>query len=224
MQVGAGLGAAAFALAVTFGAAAVQAGWGPVAPIVASLVVFSGSAQFALLIALAGGGGLVPAVASSSLVLARFVPMAVALAPSLRGGVLRRVLTGQAVVDGSWVAAHLGGGRFDPIRLLGASIPQWPAWVAGTALGVWLAPEPELIETLALDVVFPAFFLVLLIDELRSSHRARAAAVLGGGLAGALVALVPTGVAIIGAAPAALIGLIRPRPDDRPDARPQDPG
>ncbi|UPZ27149.1 AzlC family ABC transporter permease [Streptomyces sp. LRE541] len=207
VKVGTGLAAAAFVLAVTFGAFARSEGWGILAPVVCSLVVFSGSAQFALATALAGGGGVPTAIAAAALINGRFVPMGVAVARDLRGGRFRRALEGQAVVDGSWVAAHLGGGRFDRYKLFGATAVQWPAWVAGTALGVVVAPPESLVESLGLDVVFPAFFLLLLMDELRGSRAARTAAALGACLAAALVIWVPAGLALLGASAAALLGL-----------------
>src|SRR2546423_4236994 len=61
VRVGSGLAAAAFIMAVTFGATVRAQGWGLLAPVICSLVVFSGSAQFTLATALAGGGGPVPA-------------------------------------------------------------------------------------------------------------------------------------------------------------------
>jgi 4-azaleucine resistance transporter AzlC len=211
VRVGLGLALASFVLAVTFGALARSAGWGVVAPIVCSLVVFSGSAQFALVTAMSGGGGVAAAVAAAGLINGRFVPMGIAVSGDLRGGRLRRAFEGQAVVDGSWVAAHRGGGRFDRQLLFGATAVQWPAWVAGTALGVVLAPPDGLVRTLGLDVVFPAFFLVLLLDELRSGSRARAAAGLGATVAGGLVLLLPPGLALLGSSAAALLGLGTPR-------------
>ncbi|MDQ1034183.1 4-azaleucine resistance transporter AzlC [Streptomyces sp. V3I8] len=207
VKVGAGLAVAGFVLAVTFGAFARSEGWGILAPIVCSLVVFSGSAQFALATALAGGGGMATAVAAAALINGRFVPMGVAVAKDLRGGRIRRALEGQAVVDGSWVAAHLGGGRFDRYKLFGATAVQWPAWVAGTVLGVVAAPPESLVRTLGLDVVFPAFFLLLLLDELRGSRAARAAAALGACVAAVLVFRAPAGLALLGASAAALVGI-----------------
>lgn len=208
-RVGVGLAAAAFALAVTFGATARQEGWGTLLPIVCSIVVFSGSAQFALVTALSGGGGLLPAAASAALVNARFLPMGVAVAPGLRVGPLRRALFGQAIVDGSWVAAHVGGDRFDTHRMVGATLPQWPAWIGGTVLGVLVAPPTDVVESFGLDVVFPAFFVVLLLEELRGSASARWVAGLGAALAGGLIAVLPAGLALLCATPAALLGLLR---------------
>ena len=202
-----GTALAAFVLAVTFGALARSQGWGVLAPIVCSLIVFSASAQFTLATALAGGAGISTAVAAAALISGRFIPMGVAVAGDLRGGRVRRALEGQAVVDSSWAAAHRGGGRFDRYKLFGATIVQWPAWVGGTVLGVVLAPPESLVETLGLDVVFPGFFLLLLLDELRGSRSARAAAGLGAVAAAGLAFLAPTGLALLGASTAALLGL-----------------
>jgi predicted branched-subunit amino acid permease len=209
VRVGVGLAAGSFLLAITFGAMARAQGWGLLAPIICSGIVFSGSAQFALATALTGGG-VGPAVAAAVLINGRFLPMGLAVAPSLRGGRLRRALEGQSVVDGSWVAAHVGDGRFDRERLIGATIVQWPAWVAGTALGGFFAPPPHVLQSLGLDVVFPAFFLVLLVDELRGSGRARLAATIAATVAAGLVLVVPVGAALVGSTVGALVGLRRP--------------
>ena len=55
---------------------------GPVAPIVMSVVLFAGAAQFGALAVLATGGGALPAIAAGILLNARFLPMGIALAPS----------------------------------------------------------------------------------------------------------------------------------------------
>src|SRR5205823_2837655 len=85
LRLGSGFGAAVFVMAVTFGAVARSHGWGVLAPVVCSMVVFSGSAQFALLAALNGGATLIPAVLAVVLISARFLPMGIAAGPSLRG-------------------------------------------------------------------------------------------------------------------------------------------
>jgi predicted branched-subunit amino acid permease len=60
---------------------------------------------------------------------------------------------------------------------------------------------------LGLDVAFPAFFVILLIDEVRRSGRAIAAALLGGVIAVGLLFVTTPGYALLGAAAATLIGL-----------------
>ncbi|MGH2994417.1 MAG: AzlC family ABC transporter permease [Solirubrobacterales bacterium] len=198
---------AALLVGISFGVLA-EPVMGTVAPIVMSVVVFAGSAQFAATAVLAAGGGAVAAIVAGILLNARYVAMGIALAPSLRGRALRRAAHGQAMIDASWAMASLGGGRFDPSFMVGATLPSYPAWVAGTALGVFggeLIGDPE---TLGLDAMFPAFFLALLAGgELRSGRRAIAAACIGATIALILVPVAPPGVPVIAASLAALLGL-----------------
>lgn len=206
LRLGVSLAAGSFLLAIGFGALARSSGWSAATAISASAVIFSGSAQYVLAAVLASGG-MAPALIAAALINARFIPMALSVAPALRGGRLRRALEAQAVVDASWAAAHLGGGRFDRERLIGATLPQWPAWVAGTAIGAIAAPSAGLVSSLGLDVVFPAFFALLLIDELRSSRRACVVAVASTGLAALGSLVMPAGLVILASSPAALLGV-----------------
>ena len=196
-------------LGISFGVLARSLGWGTVAPVVMSILVFSGSAQFAVAAILDEGGGALAALLAAVLVNARFGPMGVALGPALKGGALRRALEGQAMVDASWAIASRGEGRFDRELLIGATVPQFAAWVGGTAVGAFGGRALGQLERLGLDVVFPAFFLALLAEELRGSTRAVAAAILAAGVALALVPFSPPGIPVIAASAAALIGLRR---------------
>ena len=123
-------------MGISFGILAYTSGWGMVAPIVFSVVAFSGTAQFAVVSVLGGGGGMVAAIVAAVLLNARFLPMGIAVAPFLKGGSLRRALEGQAVVDASWAMASRGGGRFDREFMIGATIPQLTLWIVGTIVGV----------------------------------------------------------------------------------------
>jgi predicted branched-subunit amino acid permease len=194
-------------LGITFGATALAIGWPPAAPIVASLVIFSGSAQFALLTVLAGGGGLATAVGSAALFNARFVPMGIALAPSLHGGRVRRAVEGLTNVDGSWVIAHEGEGRFDRHKLFGATVTQFVAWLGGTVVGVVAAPPQSVFHDFGLDVIYPAFFLVLLLEELREGGGSWRVALASAALAAALLWVVSPGVTLLLCAAVALTGL-----------------
>jgi predicted branched-subunit amino acid permease len=198
---------AAGVLAVSFGVVA-EPVIGTTATLVMSAFVFAGSAQFGSVAVLAGGGGIAAAVIAGVLLNARYLTMGIALAPSLWGGWLRRTGYGEAMIDASWAMANRGGGRFDPDFLVGATLPCYPAWIGGTAIGVFagdLIGDPA---TYGLDALFPAFFLALLLGgELQGNRLAVIVAALGATVALVLTPIAPAGVPVIAASAAALLGL-----------------
>ncbi len=197
-----------FVLAASFGVLARQAGFSALQAIVTGAVVFAGSAQFAALAVLTGGGTAAAAISAGTLMNGRFLAMGTALAPSLPGGPVSRALQGQLVVDSSWALANRGDGTFDRWLLFGTTLPQYVAWTLGTVAGAFSGDLLGDTERLGLDAVFPAFFVGILITELRAP-RARVVALAGAVLALALVPFTPPGVPILVAAVAALLGLRR---------------
>ncbi len=200
--------AAGFLLSLSFGVLAREAGFSAAQAMVTSAIVFAGSAQFAIVSIILGGGGMVPAVAAAGLMNARFLAMGIALAPSLPGGPLKRAAQGQTVVDASWVMANRRDGTFDRWLLFGSTAPQYVTWFCGTAVGALAGDGFFDPERLGLDAIFPAFFFVLLIGELKDPHT-RLVAVVGGAIALALVPFTPAGIPVLAASAAALIGLAR---------------
>lgn len=198
---------AVFLVGISFGVVAREV-MGVVAPIVMSAVVFAGAAQFGATAVLESGGAVASAIVAAILLNARYGPMGMALAPSLSGGALKRAAQGQAMVDASWAMASRGGGRFDRDFMIGATLPQYPAWIAGTALGVVFG---ELIgdpDRFGIDAVFPAFFLALLVTEARRGTAEATTAALGAAVALTVAPLTPPGVPVIAACGVALIGLV----------------
>jgi predicted branched-subunit amino acid permease len=169
-------------------------------------VVFAGSAQFASLAIVGAGGGLASAVAAGALMNSRFLPMGIAIAPSLPGGPFRRAAQGQPVVDASWALASTGDGRFDRFLMFGSTLPQYVTWVTGTAVGALAGDVLPAASTLGLDALFPAFFLSLLLTELRTPQ-GRLVGLAGGLVALVLVPIAPAGAPVLAASLAALLGL-----------------
>ena len=198
------------ALGVTYGVLAKPV-MGSVAPIVMSVVVFSGGAQFASLSVLAAGGGAPAAITAGLLLNLRFLPMGFAVAPALVGTPLARAAQGQALVDASFAIASRGDGRFDREILLGATIPQAIGWIGGTAIGVFAGSVLGDTDTLGLDGIFLAFYLALLVAEV-GDRLALVAAALAALITLALVPVAPPGVPVVAASAAALIGLRHKRP------------
>jgi 4-azaleucine resistance transporter AzlC len=207
LRAGFGFGAAAGVVGLSFGVVA-QPIMGSVAPIVMSVFVFAGSAQFGATAVLAAGGGAATAIATGVMLNARFLAMGIAAAPAFRGGRLRRGLEGQAVVDASWALAIRPEGGFDREKLLGATIPQYPLWVLGTVVGVLLGGAIGDPADYGLDAIFPAFFLALLAPEL-SRPRVPVVVVVAGVIALGFTPLLPPGLPVLLASTAALIGLWR---------------
>lgn len=204
-----------FALGVSFGVLAAPV-LGAVPSVVMSVVVFAGGAQLAALSVIGAGGGAVAAIVAGLLMNARFLPMSFALGPTTRGRPLARAAQGQALVDASFVIANRGDGTFDPVKLIGATIPQAASWTTGTVVGVVagdLIGDPH---AWGLDAVFPAFFLVILVGELRHG-RGRLAAALAAVITLLLVPSAPPGVAVVAASAAALVGLWPERRAGQPD-------
>jgi 4-azaleucine resistance transporter AzlC len=201
------LGAAGLLLGISFGVVA-EPVMGSVAPIVMSAIVFAGAAQFAATAVLADGGSAAAAIVAGILLNLRFIPMGIAIAPSLYGPVASRAAVGQGLVDASWAIASRDGGRYDIPYMLGATLVQYPAWVAGSAIGVLAGDVIGNPEDLGIDAIFPAFFLALLVNELRDGMSA-GAALIGAAMALALTPFVPPGIPVLAACAGAALGLVR---------------
>ena len=208
------------AIGITFGLLA-EPVIGAVPAVVMSAVVWSGTAQFAALSVLGGGAGATMAAGTGLLANARFLPMGFAIAPNLQAPVWRRAVTGALLTDASFAIAHRRRSGFDPPVLEGASPLQYVGWVGGTALGVagsGLVTDPD---RFGLTVLFPVFYLALLLPELHGSQRPTLVAVLAAALTAALIPVAPEGVPVLAGATAALVGLRRPSRDPDRDTEPE---
>lgn len=192
--------------------------------IVMSAMVWSGTAQFAAMSIVSSGGSTALAAGAAVLANARFLPMGFAVAPSMRGGRLRRLATGCLLADASFVIGHREEGRFDVTAIAWAAPLQYLAWNLGTvagALGASAVGDPD---RWGLDVLFPVFYLSLLLPELipRTSGESKPSEATAprpradrplvvAGLAAAvtlvLTPITPPGVPVVAAAVTALIGL-----------------
>lgn len=193
-------------IGISFGIAARSLGWGPVAPVVMSLVVYSGSAQFAATGVLAAGGGIGAAIGAGTLANLRYVPFGLLVARAFSGSAPRRALEGQLMVDASVAMATRGGGVSRGM-LIGSSLPQLAGWVGGTAIGAGVGLGTDA-ATLGIDAIFPAFFLALLAEEVRRPQAGRVAFA-GALIALALTPLVPPGIPVVAAVAAVLLGVRR---------------
>lgn len=182
------LGAPALAMGATFlafGAAVAEAGlpmaWG----LIASAAVYGMAGQLVLLGLAAGpGGAVLPAVVAATAANARFLPMAVAIAPLLgpRRPVWARLLALPFIAITPWAPAMRrlpGLAEADRLRwFLGFAFASWTAGLLATAAGHLLAPALPVALRAALLFTNPLYFALLLAADLgRPGVRA---AVIGG--------------------------------------------
>lgn len=200
--------AVGFLLSMSFGILARDAGFPAEAAIVMSAIVFAGSAQFVAVSILASGGTAAAAIGAAALMNSRFLPMGIALGPSLPGRAAWRAAQGQTVIDASWAMANRGDGTFDRWFLFGSTAPQYVTWLAGTTVGALGGGIFDDTAAFGLDAIYPTFFLALLIAEIRDRTTFAVAAV-GGVVALSLVEVAPAGVPVLAASLVALWGLRR---------------
>ena len=196
---------------LAFGAITVGTGLPLWLPVLLSVVVFAGSAQFLLVGVLAAGGSLVAAVAAGLLVNARLLPLGLAVGDAIGGGRWRTLLGSHLLTDESAAFAllHPRGERRSAVYWL-CGVALFACWNVGVVLGAAIGTIIPDTEALGLDAAFPAILLALVLPALRSSPVRRAAAV------GVVVALLsapflPAGLPVL----LALVGVLAALPRRR---------
>jgi len=192
---------------LSFGVLADAAGMSAVAATAMSATTFAGSAQFAAVSVLDAGGTILAAVLAAVFLNARYVALSITVAGIFPGGRLRRLVESQAIVDESWALSGRSG-RFEWPILVGAGLFLYLLWVGSTALGTVAGGALDDPDALGLDAAFAVLFLALAAPYLRG-RRALQAAVLAGAITLALTPVAPSGVPIVAAASACLLGLRR---------------
>src|SRR5262249_59916606 len=95
------LAVAVGAFAISYGVLAREAGMGSIAPLVASVTTFAGSAQFAVVSVLGAGGGVTAACVAALLLNARYAPIGMSVAKGPDKNWVKRLLEAQLVEDES---------------------------------------------------------------------------------------------------------------------------
>ncbi|MFJ4585355.1 AzlC family ABC transporter permease [Streptomyces echinatus] len=199
---------------VSFGAVSVTGGLPVWVPVLMSLVVYAGSAQFSAVGVLLAGGGPAAAVATGLLLNTRTAAFSLAVAEIIGTGRAGRFLGAHLVTDET-VAFALA--QPDPARQRRAfwisGLGLFAVWNAGVLAGALAGSALGDTARYGLDAAFPAVLVALVLPVLRADAAVRRCALLGAALALAATPAVPAGVPVL----LALAGLLLHR---RPAAAP----
>ncbi|TPQ22090.1 AzlC family ABC transporter permease [Streptomyces sporangiiformans] len=195
---------------LSFGAIAVAGGLPVWVPVVMSLVVYAGSAQFSTVGVLLAGGGPVAAAATGLLLNTRTAAFSLAVADVLGRGRFSRLVGAHLVTDET-VAFALA--QPDPERRRAAywisGLGLYVVWNVCVLVGALAGSAIGDTGTYGLDAAFPAVLVALVLPALREGPSGvRRAAVTGAVVALAVAPFVPAGVPVL----LALAGLLTPMP------------
>ncbi|MET9081542.1 AzlC family ABC transporter permease [Streptomyces sp. NPDC004237] len=183
---------------VSFGAVSVAGGLPVWVPVLMSLVVYAGSAQFSAVGVLLAGGGPLAAAATGLLLNTRTAAFGLAVADLLGPGRATRLLGAHLVTDET-VAFALA--QPDPARRRAAfwisGLGLFAAWNTGVAAGALAGTALGDTARYGLDAAFPAVLVALVLPVLRSAPGVRRAALLGAAIALAVTPAVPAGVPVL---------------------------
>ena len=185
-----GLGLAVGVFGFSFGVLAASAGLSVPQASAMSLLVFTGSAQYAAVTAAAAGAALPAVVLTGLLLNTRCLAFGAALAPVIGARWSHRLLGAQLIIDESTALAMA---EREPARARAAfwltGLAVFGFWNAATVAGALAGSAVGDPRRFGLDAVFPVAFVALLMPMLRRRSTLAAA------LAGAAIALVAVPVA-----------------------------
>jgi 4-azaleucine resistance transporter AzlC len=197
---------------LSFGAITVGSGLPLWLPMLMSVVVFAGAAQFLFVGIVAAGGSPVAAVAAGLLVNARHLPFGFAVADLLSGGRSRRLAGSHVMIDESvaFALSQRGTGR-SRVAFWGCGLALFVCWNLGVLLGAFGGTAITNTDAFGLDAAFPAVLLALVLPSLRD-RATRRPALVGAAVALATSPFLAAGLPVL----LALVGLLalgRRRPE-----------
>ncbi|RZQ65548.1 AzlC family ABC transporter permease [Amycolatopsis suaedae] len=195
---------------LSYGAIAVSSGFDVWVPMLMSVVVFAGAAQFLFIGLVASGGNPFAAVAAGLLVNVRHVPFGFAVGDVLGKGWARKLAGSHLMIDET-VAFALA--QRDPARRRAAywfcGISLFVVWNAGVLAGAFAGTVITDTALFGLDAAFPAVLLALVLPSLKDP-RARNAALAGAAVALLASPFLPAGLPVLLSLAGVLVALRTP--------------
>ncbi|AIJ25136.1 AzlC family ABC transporter permease [Amycolatopsis methanolica] len=192
---------------ISYGAISTGSGFGAWLPVVMSLVVFAGAAQFLFVGLVAAGGSPFAAAVAGLLVNSRHLPFGMAVSDVL--GRRGRILGSHLMTDEN-VAFALA--QEDAARRRAAywacGIGIFVCWNVGVLAGAFAGTVIGDTDAFGLDAAFPAVLLALVLPSLKDRDT-RHAAVAGGVVALAATPFLPAGLPVLLALAGVLVLVVR---------------
>jgi 4-azaleucine resistance transporter AzlC len=181
---------------LSFGAISVAGGLPSSVPIAMSLLIFAGGAQFSAVTVVLAGGGPVAAVVAGLVLNARLLPFGFAAADVLEGGWPRKLLGAQLMIDESvaFALAQREPAR-RAAAYWTCGIGLYVIWNLAVFAGTFAGHAVANTNTYGLDAAFPAVLFALVLPMLRTGT-ARPA-VVGTLIALAATPFLPPGVPVL---------------------------
>jgi predicted branched-subunit amino acid permease len=202
---------------VAFGVASTRAGLTTWQASAFSVLVFTGSAQFAAVNVIDQGGAEAAAIAAGLLLNLRSLAFGVVVAPSLAGPWWKRALWSHLMIDeATAMASAHEERRWRRYGYLCGGLAIFVAWNVSTLVGAAaLGSTGDLVTAWGIDATIPAAFLALVWPRLADPAQRRTA-LAGAVLAVALAPFAPPGVPIVVAGAGVLAGWrMTPAPVDQ---------
>lgn len=183
---------------LSFGAIAVAGGLQAWVPVLMSLLVFAGGAQFAAVgVVLSGGGGAAAAVVTGLLLNLRLLPFGFAIADAPGRGLARRAVGAQVITDETVAFTIAADGPRERRAVFWAcGIALFTCWNLGVLAGAIAGGAITDTDAFGLDAAFPAVLLALVLPAL-DGRRIRVAAAVGAVLAVASTPFLPAGLPVL---------------------------
>ena len=201
------IGVASGIYAVSFGVLSVSAGASVLQTCLLSLLVFTGASQFSAVSVISAGGSVASAVSGGLLLAARNGVYGLALSPSVKGSLARRMLAAQFVIDETTAMTSAAPDqRSKDWAFWSCAVMLFGCWNLGTLVGA-LAGSSIDPETFGLDAAFPVVFVAMVAPHL-ATRSGRRTALIGAAVTIVLTPFLPVGLPILLASVGVFVGLL----------------
>ncbi|MFC5052906.1 AzlC family ABC transporter permease [Saccharothrix xinjiangensis] len=182
----------------SFGAISTAAGLPWWIPVAMSLLVFAGGSQFMAVGVVAAGGGPVAAVLAGLVLNARHLPFGLAIGHVFGDRLLHKLVGSHLLIDESTAFALANRDDPEKARAAfwACGITLFGAWNSAVLVGALVGQAIGDPEAFGLDAAFPAALVALLLPALKD-RMTRDAALLGAAVALATTPVLPAGVPVL---------------------------